>query len=93
MEMEFNTHALLATLNPLVLAGCLAAAAVIGIICAYLYRNTNDFAKSSRLFAVLGLMMGVSLFFFRIPVILIAAVLVCGFVVMALSSNYFFYHR
>ena len=83
---------LLAVMNPFcLLAGC----ALVGLLawyCAWKYKNTNDFKKSVHLYIpsviVLDLILALLL---DIDVLLCIGMDICGFVVLALISNHYFY--
>lgn len=91
--MKVNENSVLASMNPIsLLAGvfiiCLAA-----WLCVYIYRKTNDFKKSLKLFIPVTAILD-SIFFFvlQIDVVLIAGIDLCGAIVLSLISNYYFYH-
>lgn len=91
--MRMNENSLLATTDPsLLLCGCFLIC-FIGYICARIHRNTNDFAKSVKLY--LPLMAAADMLFlmvFHLDIILVAGLDICGFAATALASNYYFYH-
>ena len=90
--MADNETSLLAVMNPFcLLAGC----ALVGLpawYCAWKYKNTNDFKKSVHLYIpsviVLDLILALLL---DIDVLLCIGMDICGFVVLALISNHYFY--
>lgn len=90
MGTQFNEQSLAALMNPAVLAGCLAAVFLIGYFCARRYKNTNDFMKSTKLYAVIILFALVVFFLLEVPVILCIGYALFGFVMMALFSNHYF---
>lgn len=88
--MELDENSLLATMNPLILLGAVAAVLVIGYFCAWKYKNTNDFAQSVRLYFPLIIIADIIMIMTGIPIIILLALDIMGFVVMALFSNHFF---
>ncbi len=87
-----NEQSLLAVMNPLsLLAGC-ALVGLLAWFCAWKYKNTNDFKKSVHLYVpsviVLDLILALLL---DIDVLLCIGMDICGFVVLALISNHYFY--
>ena len=90
--MADNETSLLAVMNQFcLLAGC----ALVGLLawyCAWKYKNTNDFKKSVHLYIpsviVLDLILALLL---DIDVLLCIGMDICGFVVLALISNHYFY--
>ena len=90
--MADNETSLLAVMSPFcLLAGC----ALVGLLawyCAWKYKNTNDFKKSVHLYIpsviVLDLILALLL---DIDVLLCIGMDICGFVVLALISNHYFY--
>lgn len=90
--MTINENSLLAVMNPATLLAGLAVLGAIAYFCARRYRNTNDFAKSVRMYLPLMLAADVVFYILEIPVILLLGIDVAGFVIMALVSNHYFYH-
>lgn len=90
MSAEYNENSLVAAMDPLLLVGGLAAVCLIAYLCAGKYRDTNDFLKSVRLYAVVIVPVFVAFLLLGIPVLLGMGYVICGFVVMALISNHFF---
>ncbi len=82
---------LMYTMNPLMLIGGFAIIALIAWVSARAYRNTNDFRKSVKLYAVLAVAGIVIYYLAGMPAVLIVSYLVCGFVFTALFSNHYFY--
>lgn len=88
-----ESKSLLVSMNPLSLLAGLAIMSAIAWYCAYRYRNTNDFKKSTILYLPLMLAADVILLLgLDIDVLLCVGLDICGFIVMALRSNYYFYH-
>lgn len=91
--MAINENSILATMNPmhLLLGGVILC--LLGFLCARKYRNTNDFAKSTKRYLIVMVVVDILLAaVLGIPLLLIAGLDICGFVTMALVSNYYFYH-
>ncbi|HCO29493.1 MAG TPA: hypothetical protein DIT54_08855 [Lachnospiraceae bacterium] len=92
-QIKLNENSILVTTNPFLLLLGIGMICLIGILCARRYRNTNDFAKSIRLY--IPMMLGISLLFFfgfQLDILLVIGIDFCGFIAMALASNYYFYH-
>lgn len=91
--MEINENSILVTMNPFYLLAGGSMVCILAWICARCYRNTNDFKKSAQLYlpcaAILDIVL---LFLFSIDILLCIGLTICGFVVLALISNYYFYH-
>lgn len=88
-----NENSILATTNPFFLLGSGIALCVLALLCVRKYRNTNDFAKSVRLYLPLMLLLDIPLLaVLRIDLILVAGLDIFGFIALALISNYYFYH-
>lgn len=88
-----ENESILTSMNPLYLLAGLILVCGIGWYCARRYRNTNDFKKSTRLYLPLMLAAdAVLLFGLDIDILLCAGLDLCGFIAMALRSNYYFYH-
>lgn len=91
--MTMNEASILAVSNPFMLLAGGGLVCLLSYICARRYRSTNDFAKSVKMFVPLVLVLDlVLLFFLQIDFILTAGLNICGFIVLALISNYYFYH-
>lgn len=91
--MTINEASILAVTNPLSLLAGGGLICLLAYVCARKYRNTNDFGKSVRLFVPLALILDVFLLMFAgIDFVLTAGLSICGFIVLALISNYYFYH-
>jgi hypothetical protein len=92
MAVKMNEKSLLATTDPSVLIIFGLCFCLLGYICARVYRNTNDFAKSVRAYIPSALVVGAAaLILFQVDGLLLLGQLLCGFVVMAIASNHFFY--
>lgn len=91
--LRVNESSILATMNPFALLTAGLIICMIGWICARRYRDTNDFYKSVKLFIPFILLVNVTLYTIaQIPIILFVGLDICGFITMALVSNYYFYH-
>lgn len=91
--MRVNENSILAAMNPFALLGTAIIICMIGWFCANRYRNTNDFAKSVKLFIPFIVLVNIILYSIaNIPVILFLGVDICGFITMSIVSNYYFYH-
>ena len=89
--MRINEESLFAVVNPIALFVMLVSMCVIGIYCARKYRNTNDFAKSTKLYLPLAILMvmGMTLLW-HIPFILAVGIGMCGFFALSIASNHYF---
>ena len=88
-----NENSILATTNPMFLLGGGIAICILAFICVRKYRNTNDFAKSARLyFPLMAVLDIIFIFLMGLDLILVAGLDICGFIALALISNYYFYH-
>lgn len=87
-----NESSMLAVMNPLVLLLALAVFGMIAYFCARRYCNTNDFARSVKLYVPVMLGADVLFFLLGLPVVLLAGIDVAGFVALALISNHYFYN-
>lgn len=91
--MNINEESVFAVMNPLSLLAGAAAVCLLAWFCARKYRDTNDFKKSVRLYVPCAVVLGLLLMFvLQIDVILCIGLGICGFVVLALISNHYFYH-
>lgn len=91
--MKVNESSVLASINPIRLLAAILLICLAAWLCIYLYRNTNDFKKSLKLFIPVTVILDVFFFFaLQIDLFLIIGVDLCGFVVLALISNHYFYH-
>lgn len=91
--MSINEDSILAVMNPLYLLLGGGAVCLLGYFCARRYKNTNDFAKSVKLYLPCVLVLDILLAaLFGVHLALIAGLDVCGFAAMALISNHYFYH-
>lgn len=87
-----STDPLVAT-SPLLLGGCILAAILAGWFCARRYANTNDIEKSVRLYLPLGAACCLGFWLAGgLPLLYAVGAFLCGLVVMAWISNYYFYH-
>lgn len=91
MKMEFNESSILAEMNPQVLLCGILLIGITAFFCARKYRNTNDFKKSSKLYAVLMIPIFLVLLWIGLGIVLSAGVIIFGFIVMALVSNHYFH--
>lgn len=91
--MEMNENSILATMNPICLLAGIALVCLLAWFCAKRYRNTNDFKRSVQMYIPSVIALDILLLFvLRIDIILCIGMDICGFVVLALISNYYFYH-
>lgn len=90
--MKVNEDSILAVMNPFCLlgAGVLVCLAAWG--CVYLYRNTNDFKKSLKVYIpVLVILDLLFIFWLEIDIVLAIGIDICGIIALALISNHYFY--
>ena len=86
------TDSLVAT-SPLLLGGCIATAVLAGWFCARRYADTNDIEKSVRLYLPLAAVCCLAFWLVGgLPLLYAAGAFLCGLVVIAWISNYYFYH-
>lgn len=90
--MTINKNSLLATMNPVLLLLMLAAVGVLAYVCARRKRNTNDFSGSVKIYVPVVLVLDVVFWVLGVPLILLVGFDIAGFVILALISNYYFYH-
>lgn len=91
--MQMNEESLLAVTNPYELLAAGAVFLAFAWLCARSSRNTNDFAKSVRRYIPCVVVLDILVFFlFHIDPLLVVGLDICGFVALALFSNYYFYH-
>jgi len=90
--MLVNKNSLLATMNPVMLILMLAAVVILSYVCARMKRNTNDFAGSVKIYIPAVLVLDVLFWALDVPLILLIGFDIMGFIILALISNYFFYH-
>lgn len=90
--MTINKNSLLATMNPVLLLLMLAAVGVLAYVCARRKRNTNDFSGSVKIYVPAVLVLDVVFWVLGVPLILLVGFDIAGFVILALISNYYFYH-
>lgn len=87
-----NENSLLAVMNPFCLLAGAALVCILAWYCAKRYQNTNDFKKSVRLYVPCVLVLDLLLVFvLEIDMLLCIGLDLCGFVVLALISNHYFY--
>lgn len=87
-----NESALI-SMNPMSLLFGLIFIGLAAFYCAYLYRDTNDFKKSTLLyFPMIAVLDAVLLLGLNISALLCAGMDVFGFIILSLVSNYYFYH-
>lgn len=89
---EIDPSSPLLTTDPLLVLACLAAAVLLAWLCARAVRNTNDFAKSVRLYLLLAAAAGAVFWLLGLPVLFSGGGMLCGFISLMLFSNYYFYH-
>ena len=86
-----NEQSLFATMNPAVLAIMLLVICVIGVGCARSCRDTNDFAKSIKIYLPIAIvMLVVMIWLLALPVIIALGIAACGFIALVLASNHYF---
>ncbi len=91
--MKVDENSVLAVMNPLSLLAGGALVCLAAWICVYLFRNTNDFKKSLKVYVpVLGVLDCIFIFLLSIDLILVLGLDLCGIIVLALISNHYFYH-
>lgn len=90
--MKINENSLLAVMNPAILLLLLAVIGVLAYVCARVKRNTNDFSGSVKLYIPAVLVTDILFFLMDVPLILLVGFDIMGFIMLALISNYFFYH-
>lgn len=89
-KMTVSENSLLATMNPILLLIGLALVITAGCFCAWKFRDTNDFAKSTRLYIAIVIIVNIILIIIKLPIIIILGLDICGFIAMALRSNHYF---
>ena len=90
--MTINKNSLLATMNPAILLLMLAAVGGLAYVCARRNRNTNDFSGSVKIYIPAVLVLDIVFWVLGVPLILLVGFDIVGFVILALISNYYFYH-
>ncbi|GFI28729.1 hypothetical protein IMSAGC013_00106 [Lachnospiraceae bacterium] len=91
--MAADENSLLARMNPFCLLGAVLLICMAAWFCAWLYRNTNDFKKSLRLFLPAAIALDcMFIFALQIDAVLAAGLDICGIAALALISNHYFYH-
>ena len=78
--------------NPLLLAGGVGVAILLGWWCVRKYADTNDFQKSSLLYLPLAVANCLLFWGLGVPLLFSFGGQLCGFVAMTWISNYYFYH-
>lgn len=91
--MNFDRNSILSTMNPISNILGFAFILLISIYSAYKYRNTYDLKKSLKCSIVLFLMIGVVLFFIKVPLVLIIGYGICTLIFTTCFSNYYFYKK
>ena len=87
-----NENALLAVMNPFCLLAGGVLVCILAWCCARRYKNTNDFKKSVYLYMPCVIILDLVLVFvLKIDTLLCIGLDLCGFVVLALISNHYFY--
>lgn len=87
-----NENSLLAVMNPFCLLAGGVLVCILAWYCASRYKNTNDFKKSVYLYLPSVIVLDLFLaFVLEIDVLLCLGLDLCGFVVLALISNHYFY--
>lgn len=90
---QMNERSLLFEMNPFFLLIGIGIVCIGAWICARMYRDTNDFKKSIKLYLPVTLIENIFMFFLLdIEIILCLGIDVVGIVALAIISNYYFYH-
>ncbi len=91
--MEANENSVLARMNPFCLLGAALLICLAAWFCVYLFRNTNDFKKSLKLFVpAVAILDCIFILWLQLGAVLTIGLDVCGIAALALISNYYFYH-
>ena len=86
------TDPLVAT-SPILLGGCILSAILLGWISAWRYADTNNIEKSIRLYLPLAAICCLAFCLLGgLPLLYAVGSFLCGLVVMAWISNYYFYY-
>ena len=78
--------------NPLLLLSCILSAILAGWLCVHIYRDTNDTAKSVKLyipFAIGGTLLFTAI---GVPFLFSLGAQLCGLVSLGMISNWYFNH-
>lgn len=87
-----NAPPILLNTDPLLVLAALTAAGLVAWFCVHRYRNTNDFARSVRLYLPAAAGLAVLFWLLGLPFLFSVGAAGCGFVLLMLISNYYFYH-
>lgn len=90
--MSIDENSVVAQMNPLLTIIGFALVIAVSAFCAWMYRDTNDFAKSIRLALIVMAVILIILIIIGLPVFMAIGMLLCTFAVTSWFSNYFFYH-
>lgn len=78
--------------SPLLLGGCILAAILAAWLCVRRYADTNDIQKSIRLYLPVAAALALAFRLLGLPLLYAIGAQLCGLVVLAWISNYYFYH-
>lgn len=90
--MSINENSIVAQMSPLLTVGGFALMIAVSAWSAWMYRNTNDFAKSLRLAMIVMAVILVVLIILGLPIFMGLGLILCTIAVTSWFSNYFFYH-
>lgn len=90
--MSINENSIVAQMNPLLTIIGFVLVIAVSAFSAWMYRDTNDFAKSIRLALIVMAVILIILIIIGLPVFMAIGMLLCTFAVTSWFSNYFFYH-
>lgn len=85
-----DEEVLIVSANPIILVGCFTIIILLAYLCARRFSDTNDFKRSSKWYGIAGIPAFIGFLIAGLPAILCIAYIICGFVIMAVFSNYFF---
>ena len=78
--------------NPLLLFGCILSAILAGWLCVHVYRDTNDTAKSVKLYIPFAAAGALLFTVVGVPFLFSLGAQLCGLVALGLISNWYFNH-
>ncbi len=90
--MNIDEKSIVAQMNPLLPLIGFALVIAVSALSAWMYRDTNDFAKSVRMALAVMAVLLIVLVVLGLPVFMAVGMLICTFAVTSWFSNYFFYH-
>ena len=88
---KMDEKSILATTDPFMLIAAITAMAVIAFVSASIYKNTNDFKKSVKLYVPLAFAAAIIFILLGLPIVFSVGTVAFGFIALMLISNYFFY--